>query len=162
MLLDPVPNDEPSETEVPRTEWGPLPDAPAPITTATADRETLIQAVNIRDEFIAALLRRLRSVEETPSVDWQALVPGSPGLVEHVQTLVCQLEEKLRLSEVELSLERAQLTRAQMQVATQQEGIEKQLKRLGVESVEELAGHAAGINAAPDRRWTRFLGSAKK
>lgn len=162
MLHDPVATDESSKPELPRAEWGPLPDEPAPIVAATADRETLIQAVDARDQYISALLRRLRSVEETPSVDWAALVPNSPGLVEHVQTLVRQLEEKLRLSEVELSMERAHLTRAQMHVAAQQEGIEKQLKRLGVESVEELAGHAAGINAAPDRRWTRFLGSPKK
>ncbi len=162
MLFDPVEAEESTATVLPSADWGPLPDPPVHVETSKADREMLIHAVDARDQYISAILRRLRAMDETPSVDWAALVPNSPGLVEHVQSLVRELEEKLRLSEVELSMERAHLTRAQMHVAAQQEGIEKQLKRLGVESVEELAGHAAGINAAPDRRWTRFLGTPKK
>lgn len=162
MLLDPTPTEPESPTVAPIADYGPLPEPPAAIETAHADREALVHAIDARDQYIVALMRRLRAAEEIPAVDWAALIPESPGLVEHVQTLVRQLEEKLRLTEVELSMERAQLTRAQMQVAAQQEGIDKQLKRLGVATVEELAGHAAGINAAPDRRWTRFLGTPRK
>lgn len=139
----------------------PLPPAPIPIDEATADLSTLRTAVYERDAYIAACLRRLRAAEEiTLPQDWSQFEGGAPEQAEAMQRLTTQLEETLRLAEVEVSLERAQLARAQMQVAAQQEALAKHLKRLGVSSVEELAAANSGA-AAPDRRWSRFLGGNK-
>ncbi len=140
----------------------PLPDAPGPIDEATDDFDVWRAAVYERDAYIAALLRRLRAAEEvTIPQDWSQLDAASPDFAEAMRHMAGRLEETLRMAEVELSIERAQVARTQMQVAAQQEAISKQLKRLGITSVDELGGMAASAAGAPDRRWTRFLGTKK-
>ncbi len=139
----------------------PLPPAPIPIDEATADLGALRLAVYERDTYIAACLRRLRCAEEvTIPEDWSHLEETSPEYAASMQRMATRLEETLRMAEVELSLERAQVSRTQMQVAAQQETIAKHLKRLGVSSIEELVSVSAGAGA-PDRRWSRFLGGNK-
>lgn len=141
----------------------PLPDPPLAIDLKAASPAALAEAVERRDGYIAALLRRLRAAEELAlPTDWTSLSPTAPGLVENLQQLARQLEEKLRLTEVELSLERANVSRAQMRVVAQQEAIDKQLKRLGVSTIDELVGHASSMTSTPDRRWVRFLGAKRK
>lgn len=139
----------------------PLPPAPIPIDEATADLGALRTAVYERDTYIAACLRRLRTAEEvTIPQDWSHLEETSPEYAESMQRMATRLEETLRMAEVELSLERAQVARTQMHVAAQQETIAKHLKRLGVASIDELASVGGGAGA-PDRRWSRFLGGGK-
>lgn len=151
-------------SEVPAAQLEPLPPAPEPIDANLVDVEQLQAAVFTRDAYIATLLRRLRTVEElTLPNDWSDLTVESPDLAGSLQHMSVRLEETLRMAEVELSLERAQVARAQMQLSAQQELIAKHLKRLGVTSIEQLGGlDASGTSGANDRRWARFLGGGKK
>lgn len=161
LELPPEPAEE-SADETFAAAHEPLPPAPEPIDEATADVGALQTAVYARDAYISSLLRRLRAVEEMRlPTDWSHLEPSAPDLIMSLQHMSARLEETLRMAEVELSLERAQVSRTQMQVAAQQEMIAKHLKRVGVTSIDELAS-AIDSAATPDRRWSRFLGSGKK
>ena len=68
-----------------------------------------------------------------------------------------RLEEMLRLAEVELSMERARIGREQSQLQQQQAAIEKQMRRLGLKTVDEQHAESPDVSTA-DRRWIRFLG----
>lgn len=132
-------------------------DAPQPISFETATREQLEAAIKERDNYIAHLLRKLRTAPAADvSPDWSAL-QAPAEMVERVQALERQLEERLRMTEVELSLERARIARDQTQLQQQQEQLEKQMRRMGLrKDGEQEPDHPADDN--PDRRWLRFLG----
>ena len=148
---------------VPAAQWEPLPPAPEIVAEDVTDVTELHAAIVTRDAYIATLLRRIRTMEDLrlPS-DWTELSAAAPDLTGSLQHMSARLEETLRMAEVEISLERAQVARDKMQLAAQQELISKHLKRLGVSSIDELRGlDAPNANTANDRRWARFLGGKK-
>lgn len=155
QLLDPT--DVPSEQPAPCEE--PLPPPPPAVDFSTATAEDLAAAVNARDEFIGYLLRRLRAAEAgVLPADWSPLAQHDPEWTTRLQRLAQQLEEKLRLAEVEFSLERARLAREHTRLQHQQELLAKQLKRLGLKSIEELEEQSPPQAGTHERRWVRFLG----
>lgn len=140
----------------------PMPDPPPPVDFATATVESLSAAVETRDEYIGHLLRRLRTHEAAVlPMDWSHVDQHDPELAQRLQQLALQLEEKLRLAEVELSLERARLAREHGRLQLKQELIEKQLKRLGLSSVEEAEASTPAAGSQQERRWVRFLGKGR-
>jgi len=163
MLGLPEDSESVSEDRHAPSQLEPLPPSPEPIETSLEDVATLQTAVFERDAYIATLLRRLRTVEELslPN-DWSELTAADPDLAGSLQQMSVRLDETLRMAEVEISLERAQVAREKMQIAAQEEAIAKHLKRLGLTSIDQLAGQdAPGGNGANDRRWARFLGGKK-
>lgn len=163
MLALPAEDESAAEDQPPPAQLEPLPPAPVPVEAALDDVTALQSAVFERDAYIATLLRRLRTVEELslPN-DWSELTAASPDLAGSLQQMSGRLNETLRMAEVEISLERAQVAREKMQLAAQEEALAKHLKRLGVTSIDQLVGQEAATgNAANDRRWARFLGGKK-
>lgn len=147
----------PSEKPAPFEE--PLPPPPPAVDVSTASAEDLAAAVTARDEFIGYLLRRLRAAEAgVLPADWSPLAQHDPEWTARLQRLAEQLEEKLRLSEVEFSLERARLAREHTRLQHQQELLAKQLKRLGLKSIEDLEEQTPANATNHERRWVRFLG----
>lgn len=141
----------------------PLPEPPAPVDWSTATQDTIVEAVEVRDEFISHLLRRLRAAETVSlPADWTQFDQQNPEWAERIQLLARQLDEKLRMSEIEFSLERAKLAREHGRLLHQQELIDKNLKKLGLGSVEEAEQSAPETGTQQDRRWMRFLGSKNK
>lgn len=137
----------------------PLPEPPPPIDWSTASPSMISAAVEARDDFINYLLRRVRSAEAfTAPQDWTQIDAHDPELSARLQHLSIQLDEKLRMAEIEFSLERAKLAREHGRLIHDQEAIDKQLKRLGVGSVEEVDTSPAALGNQQDRRWSRFLG----
>jgi hypothetical protein len=140
-----------------------MPEPPAAIDLEQASREELIAAVQARDEFIAVTVRRLRAMEVSqPVAELVALGPEAPAFVQRVTELEQQLQEHLRLAEVELALERAKMARDHSRLHQQQELIEKQLKKLGLQSAEDADPNRPKDASSPDRRWRRFLGTPKE
>ncbi|GIX03194.1 MAG: hypothetical protein KatS3mg113_0200 [Planctomycetaceae bacterium] len=136
-----------------------LPAVPAPIDVSQATRDELVAAVESRDDFIAAVLRRLRYVEDQLlPVDWAPLVAHDANEAQRLQQISAQLAEKMRLAELELSLERARLAREQHKLHQQQELLEKQLKKLGIHTLDELSDQPPQPQSSHDRRLIRFLG----
>ncbi len=135
------------------------PAVPAPICSTTATPQEIESALDQRDAYIAYLLRRLRTqtpVQSPP--DWVALEHAPEELCNQLNALHQRLEEHLRHAEIEMSIERARIGREQSQLRQQQELIEKQMRRLGLKTVDEQQAIPVEAAAGNDRRWVRFLG----
>ncbi len=134
------------------------PPVPAPIYPATATPSELEAAFNERDGYISFLLRKIRRLTPVPTPpDWVSLERVPEELCQTLASHTKLLEEHLRLAEIELSMERARIGREQSQLRQHQELIEKQMRRLGLKTLDEQAAQQDEI-APADRRWVRFLG----
>ena len=126
----------------------PLPPAPAALAVDECDRETLAEAVRVRDAYIVALSQRAldRRVKLTQPTDWE-LLRGTPGeLIKSVQRLHDELDEAVRMAEVQLCLERAKLSRER----TELDQLRSELTLPSSEpEIEETV---------KERRWRRMLG----
>lgn len=124
-----------------------------------ATREELQVACAERDVAIVQLTRLLRSHNNVAlPTDWNDIA-GIPSEVKcRADQLASRLEKQVQLAEVELSLDRARLSRERSQVQAERATIERQLKRLGLSSLDELENIAVESGSASDRRWMRFLG----
>lgn len=138
-------------------------DPPPPIELDAAEPDELRQAVESRNDYIAYLLKRLRIVEsqKAPSLDWESMENAPEELRERLQELEAKFDEKLRLAEVEHSLERARLGREEARLRLLEENARRQLKKMGVtldgeddETIED-DGEKSG-------RWLRMLGLKKE
>ena len=137
----------------------PLPEPPPPIDWSTATPAMISAAVEARDDFINYLLRRVRSAEAFAAPqDWTQIDAHDAELSARLQHLSIQLDEKLRMAEIEFSLERAKMAREHGRLIHDQEALDKQLKRLGAGSVDEVEQTGANLGSQQDRRWSRFLG----
>lgn len=140
----------------------PLPSPPAPLDPHCDGLEELWHAVDERDEYIRQLLTRLHRVEALqPAATIAGLSAGTPEFVESIQRLEQSLEAHLRAAEVELSVARARLSRERNQLAHGQEVVERQLRKLGISSVDDIGQSPQALNSPQERRWARFLGRPK-
>lgn len=169
----PTPTSEPSATEPLSSESSvdldrpipqPLPDPPPAIDFDVADQETLIEAIRSRDEFISVLLRRLSSPDtSTEFPDWERLNFVPEDLHRELLGLRDRLQEKLRVAEVDLSLQRAKLAREEAKLAVKAEQVVRHARQIGLSSDDAAsqAGQSAalkeGSNATQGRRWLQFL-----
>ena len=133
--------------------------APRPVDLDGATRDELRQACAERDAYIVQLTRIIRSRHVVSLPDnWDDIAEVPEEQKARVDQLATRLEEQVRLAEVEMSLERARLSRERTQLQTEREKIEKHLKRLGLNSLDELETIAVDKGSTSDRRWMRFLG----
>jgi hypothetical protein len=104
---------------------------PEPVDLELASRPDLVEAIEIRDQYIGELTRRLRSAESRTHqpIDWEALSKAPDDLRATLQHLESELTDKLRIAEVDLSLERARLSRVETRIRATQLQIEKKLQQ---------------------------------
>ncbi|MDX1968292.1 MAG: hypothetical protein SFV23_14035 [Planctomycetaceae bacterium] len=139
-----------------------LPDPPAGLDVGSAERTALVQGIAERDEYITMLLSRLRKVETLqPAAELARLDVGSQEFSQRVQALEQRLQEHLRCAEIELSVERAKIARERSHMQHQQDALERQLKKLGLNSIQDLEHAVAPAANVQERRWSRFLGKPK-
>ncbi|MEX0703100.1 MAG: hypothetical protein WD069_13475 [Planctomycetales bacterium] len=149
--------------EEPVPEPGDEPPVPEPVDFEASDAEALTAAIRVRDEYIAWLIRKLRSerARRDGPIDAETLEHAPEELRERLATLAERLEENLRLAEIEFSMERARLAREERILRIR----EDQIRRLARQY--ELAGGASAPDedaAAHPRgnRWLRLLGLARE
>ncbi|HID21994.1 MAG TPA: hypothetical protein EYP14_06290 [Planctomycetaceae bacterium] len=129
--------------------------APEPIELDKADLEQLREAIEARDAYISYLLKKLKVAPTiAPPVDWEALQNTPDELKQKLQELQEQLTEKLRLAEVDLSLERARLAREEAALRLREEQLEQRLKQYGFEEADSADGEN---DSKRRRRWLKFL-----
>lgn len=154
-MLDDGPKDEEDSAASVNCEEPP---APSPINPSTATPEELETAIDERDAYITFLLRKGRQQSAVPAPpDWVSLEGVPEELCRTLESQKKQLEELSRTAEIELSLERARIGREQSRLRSQQEAIEKQMRRLGLKTIDEQVAETEEVSAT-DRRWVRFLG----
>jgi hypothetical protein len=153
-----------SSVELDRSTPQPLPDPPPAIDFDVADQETLIDAIRCRDEFISILLRRLSSPDaSTEFPDWEKLNFVPEDLHRELLGLRDRLQEKLRVAEVDLSLQRAKLAREEAKLALKAEQVVRHARQVGLASDDaasqgsQSAALKEGSNATQGRRWLQFL-----
>jgi hypothetical protein len=137
---------------------------PEPIDVAAAGVDALRAAVERRDEYVTYLTRKLRLANgrQIRIPDWESLNNAPEDLKARLLDLEKQLDENLRLAEVELSLERARLAREAARLRLQQDQIEKELKRLKLDRPQAaVAGQPGDADNPAGRRWLRMLGMGK-
>jgi hypothetical protein len=147
----------------------PLPEPPAPWDPAQSGAGSLREALVERDAYIKLLtqhLQTIHSIERLP-IEIAGLEDLPPALKQRVEEWETQLQTKHRRAEIELSLERARLSRDQTHLRQQQEQIVKELRRLGLESRAETASEPAladddSQGQKSGTRWLRFLGVGKR
>jgi hypothetical protein len=160
-MLDesPAPSEPAIDLESVPDEEPPVPHA---VNAEMATPSELADALDQRDAYIAYLLKKVRRLTPVPAPpDWLSLERVPEDLCQALQAQTKQLEEHLRMAEIELSMERARIGREQAQLRQQHELIEKQMRRLGLKSFDEAPEEHADV-APADRRWVRFLGIPKK
>lgn len=142
----------------------PLPEPPPAVDFDIADQAMLVEAIRSRDEFISLLLRRLSSPDaNTEFPDWEKLNFVPEELHRELLGLRERLQEKLRVAEVDLSLQRAKLAREEAKLTMKAEHVARQMRQLGLapdESGSQVGGARAlneGSNATQGRRWLQFL-----
>ncbi|MGH7127841.1 MAG: hypothetical protein ACREIV_04695, partial [Planctomycetaceae bacterium] len=150
----------PAEPAEPEPEIPPV-EPPEPIDLDAADRDALAAAVDVRDIYIAYLIRKLRAAEARKQMPgrWSDLESVPDELRQRLEELEKQLNQKLRMAEVELSLERARLGREANKIRQKDEQIERQIKRQGFRDADSSEDH-------PDKdkggRWLRMLGMGRE
>ncbi len=130
---------------------------PAPMEGDSGDRTVWQEAVDSREKYIISLIRALRVVESRRrgSPDWESFTLAPAALREQVAQLAAELQQSLRNAEVELSIERARLSRQESLIAQQRRELDKAHKKQGYPPKSASAG------SAPDPtqgRWLKFLG----
>ncbi|MCA9019880.1 MAG: hypothetical protein KDA74_07060, partial [Planctomycetaceae bacterium] len=139
----------------------PIPDPPVEINEESATPNQLIAAVRERDLYISALIKRLREAETAViPVNWELLNNAPAELLEQLQALHHDLEHNLGLAEVEISIERARLSRTQSMLQNREEQIRKKEKQLGLNlerSEEEEVPAEKSLNEEQKKRWLGFL-----
>jgi hypothetical protein len=134
------------------------PPPPSPINPSTATPAELETALDERDAYITFLLRKIRQHGAVPPPpDWVSLESVPEDLCRTLEGHSKQLEELLRTAEIELSIERARIGREQSLLRQQQEAIDKQMRRLGLKTLDEQVAATEEVSST-DRRWVRFLG----
>ena len=137
-----------------------LPDAPAAIDYAQASQDQLAQAINERDQYISLLIKRVREAETAViPVNWEQLNNVPEELVEKVQSLHHDLEHNLGMAEVEISIERAKLSRTESMLQNREAQIRKKEKQLGLnlERSEESVVEENNLDDDRKKSWLGFL-----
>lgn len=132
-------------------------DPPESIDIDAADIDALRAAVEARDAYISHLLKKLKQAfsYQTPPVDWRALENVPEELQTRLADLEQQLQQKLRISEVEISIERARMGREAARITQLSAQVQKKLERVG-----DASGHDddEGPEEKKGRRWLSMLG----
>ena len=110
------------------------------------------------------LLRRLSSPDaSTEFPDWAQLNSVPEDLQQELLSLRERLQDKLRVAEVDLSLQRAKLAREEARLTIKANQLSQQTKKLGLAS-DELSSNEGGARALNEgsgttqgRRWLQFL-----
>ncbi len=117
------------------------------------DLETWQNAVDSREKYMISLIRALRVVEgrRRGAPDWDSFTEAPVQLREQAGQLAAELQQTLRNSEVELSIERARISRQDSVIAQQRREIDKAQKKQG-------NAKPTNPNDSQQGRWLKFLG----
>jgi hypothetical protein len=133
---------------------------PSPVELETAERVVLVDAVEVRDRYIAYLTQRLRALEMQGPTNWDALNNSPHDLRIRLEQLEADYREHLRREECDMALERARLAREQNRLKQDRHKLEVQARKLGL--TEDVPGStSSGEGDNDDRSWRKMFGRKK-
>ena len=93
--------------------------------------------------------------------DWDALSHVPSELRYELENLRQQLQQKLKIAEIDLSLQRARLAREDSKLQTKAEHVARQMRQMGLSTDDGSPAATATPNRLADgqqgRRWLQFL-----
>jgi len=137
-----------------------LPAAPAEVDYEQATQDELFQAIRERDQYISLLIKRVREAETAIiPVNWEQLNNAPQELLDKLQSLHHDLEHNLGLAEVEISIERARLSRTESMLQNREAQIRKKEKQLGLnlERSEDVVVKEHALDEDRKKSWLGFL-----
>lgn len=139
-----------------------LPETPAYVDVDQVGIEDLREAVQLRDDYISMLTRRVVAQDQaTRFPDWDALSHVPSELRYELENLRQQLQQKLKIAEIDLSLQRARLAREDSKLQTKAEHVARQMRQMGLSTDDASPAATATPNRIADgqqgRRWLQFL-----
>lgn len=137
-----------------------IPDLPEPIDFDGMTLDDARAAIRQRDTVIQQLresLLLLKASGQLPS-DVESLASVPQPLRARIAEIETQWQAKFRQVELDVSLERARLTREQAAVRQQQEALQKQLRKEGAQTKTFTDDGKGDESASSKRRWFRFMG----
>ncbi len=162
--IEPVSTFSAKAAEEPEDNRSPLPEPPAFVDVDQASLEELQGAVLARDEFISRLLQRVTAPDQSTQIpDWTQLAQVPDKLRRELDELRQRLQDKLRVAEVDLSLQRARVAREEARLHVKAEQVARQMRQMGLVPDEpETPPNAArsqpeAPQAQQGRRWLQFL-----
>jgi hypothetical protein len=138
----------------------PLEEPPTPIDPAHATPDELGEGCTARDAYITYLVRRLRQIESLGHVpnSWAGLEHVPDELRASLTALEHRLQETSRLAEVELSLQRAKLSRDELRIRMLDEQMQKDIKQARNVSDSHLDDDSDPKGEQDGSRWRRMFG----
>ena len=139
-----------------------LPDPPPFVDVDQAAMGELQDAVQARDEYISMLIRRIVAHDQSTRLpDWETLNQAPHELRCELDNLRQQLQQKLRIAEVDLSLQRARLAREDAKLQVKAEQVVRQMRQMGIPTDETAATASPAPGRSNEgqqgRRWLQFL-----
>ncbi len=139
-----------------------LPDPPPFVDVEQLAIEELREAVQLRDEYISMLIRRIVAQDQSTRLpDWETLNHVPSELRSELESLRQQLQQKLRIAEVDLSLQRARLAREDAKLQVKADLVTRQMRQLGLTTEDAIPSATSVSNRSADgqqgRRWLQFL-----
>ena len=124
--------------------------------------EELREAVQLRDDYISMLTRRVVAQDESTRLpDWEMLNHVPSELRYELEKLRQQLPQKLRIAEIDLSLQRARLAREDSKLQTKADHVARQMRQMGLAAEDASQAQAASQSRVSEgqqgRRWLQFL-----
>ena len=140
----------------------PLPEPPPYVDVDQAAIEELREAVQLRDDYISMLTRRVVAQDESTRLpDWEMLNHVPSELRYELEKLRQQLQQKLRIAEIDLSLQRARLAREDAKLQTKADHVARQMRQMGMAAEDASQAQAASQSRVTEgqqgRRWLQFL-----
>jgi hypothetical protein len=134
--------------------------APQDIQFKGASQEQLCEAIEQRDTYITYLLRKLR-LSQTLQIslpDWESLEGTPEELLKEAHSLSVQLNEQLRLAEVENAVERARLGRE----ANRLQQLQQKMDKVRHQQKEEESLDNEDDSEQGSSRWMKMLSRNRK
>jgi hypothetical protein len=139
-----------------------FPESPDEIDVETADLATLKAAVNARNAYISQLEEYLQTMEATAQqpVEIPSLADLTDSQSQVLDSWSESMRKEFRQTQIQISLERAKLSRETMKLQHQQQLVESELKRLELARRATLIGSddEVGGETAKPRGWKGLFG----
>ncbi|MEZ6067564.1 MAG: hypothetical protein R3B90_18070 [Planctomycetaceae bacterium] len=121
-----------------------------------ANPALLHASILARDEYISYLIREFRTRRPLTRLDWDALAKSPEDVTVRLQRLEQRLHVEIQKEELSLSLERARISREQVELQKVRTRLEKEIRRLGATAADKSSASDLNASNSDSGGWSLF------